>query len=345
MRGAPLDWQEHPAFYQHLTEATMSNHEQQPVVTIETVSPATAQIWLEQSLHDHNRPVNQAWVTQLASFMMVGDFVLSNDAITFRGKRLENGQNRLHAVVQSGVTCRFLVMRHAPELLFQVADTGKGRTLVDLLKINNHKYAPVLARAGRLYTFWIRADKKLTSHNHFGLSAGKRPSLQQVLRVIEREPQLARSVDTVMKHALRLSFGGISVGTLSFVHAAWTLHGYESEIDEFVEQLGSGIQLHSHFPSYQMRERFVRVKNSKTETLSAPARVALVVYASNLHVHGRVVTYLNPWQGSWPQFDFSGRVMKRREETNNSSTRHKRSNFRNGTADASPPVPSVSSIS
>lgn len=81
-----------------------------------------------------NRPLSGAWHSELAHLMERGKFELTNDAITFdEDGFLTNGQHRLYAVIESGVTCPFIVcfgVPFTPDL-----DTGRKRSLLDNLKL------------------------------------------------------------------------------------------------------------------------------------------------------------------------------------------------------------------
>jgi hypothetical protein len=65
--------------------------------------------------------------------MNTGHFKLTCDALLFIKGKCANGQHRLCAVVKSGVTCQFLVLRTDDESVFQVIDGGTPRRVADYL--------------------------------------------------------------------------------------------------------------------------------------------------------------------------------------------------------------------
>jgi hypothetical protein len=81
-----------------------------------------------------NRPLSGAWHSEISHLMERGKFQLSNDAITFdEDGFLTNGQHRLYAVIESGVTCEFIVgfgIPFTPDM-----DTGRKRSLLDNIKL------------------------------------------------------------------------------------------------------------------------------------------------------------------------------------------------------------------
>lgn len=81
-----------------------------------------------------NRPLSGSWHSEIAHLMERGKFELSNDAITFdEDGFLTNGQHRLYGVIESGVTCSFIVCFGVP--FIPDMDTGRKRSLLDNIKL------------------------------------------------------------------------------------------------------------------------------------------------------------------------------------------------------------------
>ena len=107
---------------------------------VERISPQRASQML--SLNTHNRPVSRFHVDRLASAMERGQWKTTGQGIQMNGTRLLDGQHRLMAVVQSGVTVDMLVCYDVPCEAFTVIDTGKARTPSDSLSmmgVDNYK--------------------------------------------------------------------------------------------------------------------------------------------------------------------------------------------------------------
>jgi hypothetical protein len=103
-----------------------------------SVSPALAARWLERN--ESNRTVREGRVNALAEAMRRGEFVVTGDTIKFAPDgRLLDGQHRLWAVLESGVTVQMLVAYNiAPEAQV-VMDTGAARKFADTLKWKGEK--------------------------------------------------------------------------------------------------------------------------------------------------------------------------------------------------------------
>jgi len=95
-----------------------------------SVTPAMAAEWLK--LNSLNRPIRRQTVSKYASVMRSGQWVRSPEAIGFDvNGRLIDGQHRLTAVVESGVTVEFLVVRNLPVGVFDVIGQGPRRSSAD----------------------------------------------------------------------------------------------------------------------------------------------------------------------------------------------------------------------
>lgn len=114
------------------------------------VTPELAKEYL--SHNTSNRVLNKRYIGKYVAEMEKGLWTLSNDAIIFsENGRLLNGQHRLTAVIQSGVTCEFLVGFGFPESTFNVLDSGKARSAGDVLKCFDIKNATAMASIIKKY--------------------------------------------------------------------------------------------------------------------------------------------------------------------------------------------------
>jgi len=100
------------------------------------VTPALAGKWLEGNVH--NRPVRDHIVIQYATSMRLGLWRKSPEPIMFNGEgTLLNGQHRLWAVVESGETHQFYVMRGVDTEVLLVLDQGSARSAHDNMNLSN----------------------------------------------------------------------------------------------------------------------------------------------------------------------------------------------------------------
>ncbi len=115
--------------------ATLSPSGPEPTVARVLVTPAMAMDWLDNA-NTTNRKVSDAHVQRLARDMASGEWKLTHEGIAFDPSGiLLDGQHRLWAIVESGVSIRMVVARGVPREAALAINTGLTRTLSDNLKI------------------------------------------------------------------------------------------------------------------------------------------------------------------------------------------------------------------
>ena len=84
-----------------------------------------------------NRRLRRATVARYAATMAAGNWLPSTEAIVIgTSGRLLNGQHRLSAIIESGVTVELLIIAGVPDETFKVIDRGVPRSASDALKID-----------------------------------------------------------------------------------------------------------------------------------------------------------------------------------------------------------------
>lgn len=219
-------------------------------VSIEEVDPATATQWLLRN--ENPRRMRGPKVKQYAGAMKRGEWVLSNDAITFdRHGRLINGQHRLSAVVMAGITMQFMVMRNSPDGLFDVADSGLGRSMGD--RLDQVGETSVHALAGALVVLY-RLENVIVPKATWNIPPEIWPSKPQLLELLERYLNVRRSIHVTSPAAKRFRL------SRSFCAG---FHGYISErspedADSFFQLLDSGANLAETSAIYALRRLLER---------------------------------------------------------------------------------------
>jgi hypothetical protein len=138
--------------------------------SIETITPDMARYWLEH--HNHgNRPIKKSVVAKYAEIMLAGKWITSPEGIIFSSSnpaRLLQGQHRLMAIAESGVTIPMLVVRGADESVFSVLDRGITRSAADALLIDKK-----LSEAARLAVMVAKKRVGAAVSDHQILAAAK----------------------------------------------------------------------------------------------------------------------------------------------------------------------------
>lgn len=105
-----------------------------PLIDVIKVTPEMARKFLDRNTG--NRPQSQATINRYAKDMEIGVWKMTGDPIRFsKTGKLIDGQHRMMAVIQSGVTVSFVVIRELSDEIFDVLDSGKGRSKSDILFI------------------------------------------------------------------------------------------------------------------------------------------------------------------------------------------------------------------
>lgn len=242
-------------------------------VKVETIDEAKALEYLTHS--DGNRPYHQQYTSELAAKQSRGEWQINGDSIRFDSNGiLRDGQHRLKMVIQTGIPIEVVVTRGIDPDAFITMDTGKKRSLADVLSIQGE--ANPLILAGVL--FWIR---RYLSGNMFQSGA----SHEQHLATLTQHPDTRDSV----KFFGNLSKPSGYPGQPSIASAA---HYLFSQVDSLkgnglIERYVTGLDLAGvKDPIYRLREQIIGYKNSKMKP--TPQQIfGLFCFAWNAHQAGR----------------------------------------------------------
>lgn len=162
-----------------------------PECTIVEMTPEMARTMLAGNIR--NRPVRPSHVKRLAEAMTRGEWTMNGEPVQVaQDETLLNGQHRLSAVVDSGVTVPMLVVSGLPIEALQTVDTGTRRRLSDVLALRGETDTTNLAATlGLLYRYrrGVRMDQA-------GPTA---PTAQEALALLEREPGLRDTLRTARR--------------------------------------------------------------------------------------------------------------------------------------------------
>jgi len=220
-------------------------------VSIVTVTPKMAQDWLQGNVD--NRNLREARVLNLSGILERGEWELTGDALVFDAEdTLLNGQHRLSAVVVTGVSARFLVLRGVPPKAQEVMDQGLKRTLGDQLQRRGvSKYASYISGA----LFWLHRLEysEATGIAHYA-DPSQRPSLRQLLKLYEENAELNEEAPRIqpINRILKVRPGP----TLALYHRLRKIddENIDNEVEIFFESWKDGTGLKSNDPIWRLRE-------------------------------------------------------------------------------------------
>jgi len=231
------------------------------------VTPGRAELWLTRNTD--NRRVRPATVARYSRDMETGRFIENGAAICFaKDGALLDGQHRLEAVVQSGATVTFLVVRNLDRRVQHTIDDGAKRTLGDRLTFNGHQNSAVAAAVIRRVVMW-QAGYKQNSGTY-------QPSTAESLDLLDSDPTIAVAVDS----AVKLRTGRLLPPTI--IGLTWWLFSKVDEADcaTFWDGLHSGAGLSEGDPIHIVRNQIIR-RNAEPGRIPESIYLAWVIKAWN----------------------------------------------------------------
>lgn len=119
-------------------------------ISLEMVSPARAQYLL--TMNTNNRKANKDRIAQLSRHLRNNEFRFNGDSVRISSEGvILDGQHRLYAIVDSGVSAPLLIVDGLRPDALQTIDQGRPRTATDIsvlrgVRIKNHTTAMGISR-------------------------------------------------------------------------------------------------------------------------------------------------------------------------------------------------------
>lgn len=253
---------------------------QEPIIDLIDVTPDMAREWL--GFNTHNRNVRGRTVAAYAADMKNGDWQLNGEAIKFASDgSLIDGQHRLHAIVEAGVTIRMLVIRGLPADVQETVDGGVSRKFGDVLKLRGEPSYAALAAVARRIAVWEATGTFSTGAAH--------PTKAQLSRVIERYPQLREESTLAYRVARSCGLAPSIVGFCIWLFGQ--LPDADEDIEFFFGRLADFQGLTKGDPIYELRRAVEQSKGVRGER-GTKYLVAITIKAWNAFRAGEKVGVL-----------------------------------------------------
>jgi hypothetical protein len=237
---------------------------------IELITPNIAQKYRASMLVARNIP--DTTVYSYANDMLANKWRFIGDTIRFddNGHMIDGG-HRMTAIIRSGVSQYFVVIRGLDPEAVKYIDTGRARRADDVLTMMGLTNTAKLAAAARV----------LYNLKHGTILRKTKVSTAQILSIIERHPGLHESCRTV------LTLPSARPGLLAAMHyIASSLLKNKQLADDFREVFKSGVQAYPSLTA-AVRLREWRLANHKNNiVISANMELRGLIHAWNLCVKG-----------------------------------------------------------
>lgn len=213
-------------------------------IEVVTVTPSIAKAWLDKN--SKNRKVTEHTVRKYASDMKRGNWRVSGDAIRFaRDGTLLDGQHRLISCVRSDAPFETVVVYGLDADAQDVMDTGKSRTIADVLELRGMTNARRVSSAVR---------QLIVYRDGYATARSASISNSEVLSALYAHPNITKSVAQSGQVIARLPLAGIG-----FLHyAASFFTGQKDAADRMIEVLKTGIPSYDGDALHAFRERLLR---------------------------------------------------------------------------------------
>lgn len=252
-------------------------------VTIEVreVSPALAEVWLTKNTH--NRRLRKWTIQAYASDMAAGDWSFTGEPITFAddGKLLD-GQHRLRAIVEAGVTIPLVVVHGLNSRAQEDTDRGVPRKFFDVLTLRGEVNATHLASITRRVHQWKLGERRNLDTGTTGATVA------QYLRTLDEHPEIRDFVKDAKRIAKTCELPASIVGLLW-----WVFSNLDAEdADFFFERLADGQNLAKGHPIYELARTLEAIKSNAKGERSQTYLTAVTIKAWNAYRSGEEIQQL-----------------------------------------------------
>jgi hypothetical protein len=246
-------------------------------ISNETITPDIARQML--AANGGNRSVSESNVKKIVRSMLAGEFVFNGDAIRIDADgELLDGQHRLIACVESGVSFQSIVIRGLDRSVFRTIDQGRIRTAANVLSCVKEVNCTALAATLKLIDCYEKGT----------IDSGRR-TMQDNYKIIDLLEKYPRARDSVAVVGKRLR-GLISESGASACHFLFASRDLVAA-DLMIEQLHTGRGMEDGSPVFLLRERLLANLTNRSK-LPDIHKIALMIKAWNSLRDGKAIKQL-----------------------------------------------------
>lgn len=263
---------------------------------IVTITPELAAKWIQNDKFD-NRRLDERRIVRIANDIKKGKWVMDGTPIRFNGKDdIIDGQHRLHAIRRAGKPVQSLVIRGLPTAAKDTIDTGKARTVGDVLHFHGHLNTAVLAAAARLVIAYREYDGDLMKWA--GSHARGTLSHMEIIQEAETNELLVKATQaTVSLKYLKKMCGG---GAQAFCYYLFSSVSSQHIAGSFFQSVEKGDNLSSDSPILALRNAL-----ALRDTNAGSSGYARTVY--------NIAIFIKAWN-AWRAKEPLSRLVYRRDE-------------------------------
>jgi hypothetical protein len=207
-----------------------------------TITPKIAEQLLERN--GSNRPLSPKKVGDYAADMKLDRWKANGETmkIDWNGD-IQDGQHRLWAVLESGVTIKTWIIYNCDPADFTTIDRGKTRNLRDAVAVHEGRKDPTLSAALR----WVW---RMDVHQ---MAQGFEPTHDDILGFLADNPEIRDSCAVADGYTKMF----LSRGQMAALHFVFARVGGRDVADTFIERFALGASLMPGDAVLQLRDRFL----------------------------------------------------------------------------------------
>lgn len=277
-----------------------------------TITPKIAKEILSK-YNAKNRDIDQANVRLITHYMRTGRWVFNGEPICFNmDDFLVDGQHRLKAVIDSGIACKFLVVRGLETNAYNTIDIGNKRTSSDILKSHDIIY-PNVASGVVKSLFHFKMNRFYSRHSLHRTPIGNKSNLNYLgYTIVDNQNifELYNSFKGLTEHiskceSIRYKNKSVKINNPRYISMFFLSKITNLEkADYFYETLKSGYFSKGELdtPIVLLRNLIIKANLDPYKNLSASELVNLTSVAWNHFLNDEVVNKLEVPKGYTPEF-------------------------------------------
>lgn len=250
--------------------------------TLMSITPQKAEAILRKNTS--NRNISDKAVERMVEAMLAGQWKSNGETVKLAADgTVLDGQHRLTAIAQSGVTCTLLVVEGLKHDVIDTIDIGKKRNFSDWLKINgeeNHKFLAAAMHILSMYENYYLQSTWTSARSH----SMRYDELEGLLK---KNPDLRLSINAVVKSEARKLF---NPSIMTVMHYLFAQKSHQMA-GEFFGKLSSGAGLDDGNPILVLRQRAISWKSNNVK-VEAYEVMVFFVRAWNAFVKGASIQHL-----------------------------------------------------
>lgn len=258
----------------------------------ETITPEIAKEMLEANTH--NRSLSEAHLARLIDDLKNGNWQFNGESIKFDANgNLLDGQHRLTAIARTGIPADMLVITGLPNKAQTVMDTGKKRTLGNMLQLDGYSDANALAA-------YLNHKALLQKHSLESICSTKNRLVTTSEGLKQNTEETRREFKQISSVYRRAKSKGVFIPSVVKNGVFQILIKYKDDFDYFTQKLIDGTSTQLNDPIIQLRNIYIvaRSKNlNESRNYTEKALAALTIKAWNLFITGESCNKLKYIQG------------------------------------------------